>query len=447
LSPPVTINLFTRVLTSRYAPIAVAAFVGFSLGLLVAALFFPPRIERAEVKTPAIEPASTPSESSPSTQKIPAVSYRAIDMVTVSSWQDDKLSEALPALLNACAMFDTKPENASVGPRGLGGTVLDWRAPCAALAGLAVEDGPDADDRLRVILSEFFTAYAVDTPEGSDGTFTGYYEASLTGSLAPSDIYSTPLFASPRDLVELDRRAFDLPPETPSVVGRVTGRRLVPYDSRKDIEQSAQFSERADVLVWVDNPVDAHLLHIQGSGRVRMSDGTERRIGYAGNNGRRFRGIGGILLSAGELGPGQGSMPSVVDWLKKNPEAARRYMEDNPRFIFFRWIEGPGPIGAFGTALVPGRSLAVDPRYIPYGAPLWLDVDDPDGKSLDRLVVALDTGSAIRGAVRGDFFWGAGEAAFMKAGRMKSTGRYYLMLPRTVTVPPSPASLSKGSAL
>ena len=285
--------------------------------------------------------------------------------------------------------------------------------------------------------------YAVTTPASATGTFTGYYETGLRGSLTRTDKFSVPLFALPRDLIELDRRAFDLANDIPSVIGRVANRRLVPYDTRVDIEVSPQFADRADVLVWVDDPVDAHLLHIQGSGRVTLTDGSERRIGYAGNNGHRFRGIGSILLESGAIGAGQGSMPSVAEWLRKNPEQARGYMQDNPRYIFFRWINGPGPIGAFGVPLEPGRSLAVDPRYIPYGAPMWLDVNDPDGVALNRLVVALDTGSAIRGAVRGDYFWGAGEEAFAKAGRMKSAGRFYLFLPRTIALPP----VSEGKSL
>ncbi len=288
---------------------------------------------------------------------------------------------------------------------------------------------------MRSFLLKHFSVYAVEGSDGPDGTFTGYYETSLRGLLTRSEEFDVPLFALPGDLVELDRRAFGLSNDTPAVIGQVSGRRLVPYDTRLDIEDSSEFTGRANVLVWVDDPVDAHLLHIQGSGRVRLPDGSERRIGYAGNNGHRFRGIGSILLNAGELGPGQGSMPSVAEWLRQNPDLGRRYMQDNPRFIFFRWIDGPGPIGAFGVPLPPGRSLAVDPRFIPYGAPLWLDVRGPDGETLNRLVVALDTGSAIRGAVRGDYFWGAGDQAFDKAGRMKSTGRYFLFLPNTIAVP------------
>jgi membrane-bound lytic murein transglycosylase A len=427
----VTGRPFSTFINSPAAPLAVAAFIGFAAGLLFAALFFPPRIERVEVEVevevpvpPAPEPPSVlPDET--------AAIYAPTEFETLANWMSDSVSDALPALLAACSIFDGQNDAEPVGPSGLGGTVADWRTPCAALATVQ----PGDDDSVRALLRDFFVPYAVSAPDTADGTFTGYYEASLNGALTRSEKYNVPLYAPPRDLVELDRRAFDLPPQMPQVIGRVDGRRLIPYDDRAAIENTEAFADRAEVLAWVDDPVDAHLLHIQGSGRVRLPDGSERRIGYAANNGLRFRGIGGILLTAGELGPGQGSMPSVADWLRANPDASRRYMAQNPRYIFFRWIDGPGPIGAMGAPLTPRRSLAVDPRYIPYGAPLWLDTVDPDGEPLERLMVALDTGSAIRGVVRGDFFWGAGAQAFAKAGRMKSTGRYALFLPRTVAPP------------
>lgn len=421
---------FSRFLKSRAAPFVVVAFFSFSLGLLFAALFFPARVERVEVLVEAPPPEPPPPvESIPSQE--PVVLYELVDPTMLADWDTDALSEGLPALRSACATFDTKSETETVGPRGIGGTVADWRAPCAAISLLDESD----DNGVRAVLRDFFAAYSVIPTDGSPGKFTGYYETSLRGSLTRTDEFSVPLYALPQDLVELDRRAFDLPRDIPSVIGQVKGGRLIPYDERREIERNSSFSKRAPVLVWVDDAVDAHLLHIQGSGRVRLPDGTVRRIGYAGNNGLRFRGIGGILLRAGVLGPGQGSMPSVADWLRENPEDGRRYMEDNPRFIFFRWIDGPGPIGAFGAPLEPLRSLAVDPRYIPYGAPMWLETVDPDGETLNRLVVALDTGSAIRGVVRGDFFWGAGAEAFAKAGRMNTPGRYTLFLPRTVAPP------------
>jgi membrane-bound lytic murein transglycosylase A len=177
-----------------------------------------------------------------------------------------------------------------------------------------------------------------------------------------------------------------------------------------------------------------HVLHIQGSGRVTLPDGQIMRIGFAGSNGRTFKGIGSILLEAGALQPGGASMIKVREWLTQHPAEAAAYMNQNTRYIFFRQLDPSetedGPVGAQGVSLTPLRSMAVDPRFVPLGAPVWLDTADPDGVALKRLMVAQDVGAAITGAVRGDIFWGAGEEAFSKAARMKSTGGYMVFVPR-----------------
>jgi membrane-bound lytic murein transglycosylase A len=174
------------------------------------------------------------------------------------------------------------------------------------------------------------------------------------------------------------------------------------------------------------------MLHIQGSGRVTLPGGRQIHVGFAGHNGRAFRGIGSILRDAGVLKGGQTTMDKVRAWLRSHPAEAAAYMDENARYIFFRLRadNAAGPVGSLGAALTPGRSLAVDPRFIPLGAPLWLETSDPDGQPIRRLVVAQDTGAAITGAVRGDLFWGHGESAFAMAARMSSPGRYFILVPQ-----------------
>ena len=212
------------------------------------------------------------------------------------------------------------------------------------------------------------------------------------------------------------------------------GGQLRPYYTRSEIDADGAIAQDADVLLWADDPVAVHILHIQGSGRVTLPDGQIMRIGFSGHNGHVFRGIGSILLEAGELKPGGASMIAVREWLALHPAEAAQYMNRNTRYIFFRRLDPAetedGPVGALGVSLTPLRSLAVDPRFIPLGAPLWLDTADPDGLLLQRLMVAQDVGAAITGAVRGDIFWGHGEDAFLKAGRMKSAGAYYILVPK-----------------
>ncbi|MED5356794.1 MAG: MltA domain-containing protein, partial [Pseudomonadota bacterium] len=217
-----------------------------------------------------------------------------------------------------------------------------------------------------------------------------------------------------------------------SVIGRVEGGRMLPYYRRADIQQGS-IGHRAKVLAWVDDRIDAFLLHVQGSGRILLPDGDILRIGYAGNNGHGYVSIGRVLIKKGELSAGQAGWTQIRRWIEMNPQKTDALLAENPRYIFFREILGDGPIGAQGVALTPRRSLAVDRRYIPLGAPLWLDTVWPGGgnRPLRRLMVAQDTGSAIKGPIRGDFFWGYGQDALAEAGRMKSRGNYYLLLPKS----------------
>ena len=367
----------------------------------------------------------------PQPQKV-HVRYAAIDYDDLVGWGEDSIIEALPALLRTCEKFKGLDDNIAVGINGLGGTVGSWRAPCAAISVVEPGDG----DGLRAALEALFLPVSVLSGDGdAEGTFTGYYEAELHGSLSRTKRYRVPIYGLPDDLIRIDVRRFLPDVVAPTIVGRVVERSVVPYHTREAIDVHGAVDDHADVLVWTDDPVDAHILHIQGSGRVKLQDGKVIRVGYADNNGHLFQGIGSILVQAGEIRRGEASMPKVRKWLKKNPKAAANYMNQNPRFIFFRRIKQEGPIGGFGVALTPQRSLAVDPTYVPLGAPVWLNTTDPDGRVFRRLMVAQDVGAAIKGPIRGDIFWGYGESAFAMAGRMHGAGRYSVLLPRGVGVP------------
>lgn len=367
--------------------------------------------------------------------RLPQAEYRPVDFTDLPGWTDDTLNEALPALKKSCEAIDPTAAPARLGARTI--TADEKRTACEAVL--------KSPSDLSSIRKAFETAYqplAVGDGEDAEGTFTGYYEASLNGALARGGKYQTPLYGPPRNLVSVNLKDFTPPGTLPdigvpaNIVGRVVGRELKPYFTRTEIDDQNAIAADSDVIAWIDDPVDAHVLHIQGSGQVTLPDGKIMRVGFAGHNGHKFKGIGGILLEEGVLKPGRASMAAVRDWLKKNPKRARDLMNRNARYIFFRKIEGDGPIGASGVALTPGRSLAVDPRFVSLGLPVWLATADPDGKPLRRLVMAQDVGAAITGAVRGDFFWGAGEAAFAQAARMKSRGRYFVLAPKTLESPP-----------
>jgi membrane-bound lytic murein transglycosylase A len=417
-----------------------ALFVGAVIGAAAAISFMrqqPPPTPDAPAQAPvaAAKPDTT-------------VDYTPVAVESLPGWEEESIADALPALHRSCGRLQAQAADRVIGTGSIARPASAWHTACDAI--LRVTSG---DAALRAALTDNFVAYRVSNGSGEPGSehglFTGYYEAELRGSLEQGGTNQYPIYGVPRDLVSVDVRDFvtaaNVPSGVPtSIVGRVVdsgrGLRMSPYFTRAQIDAERAIASSADVLVWVDDPVAVHILHIQGSGRVTLSDGSVMRIGFAGSNGRQFKGIGSILLEAGQLKPGGASMIAVRDWLRAHPDEAAKYMNLNTRYIFFRKLAPSetedGPVGASNVSLTPGRSLAVDPRYIPYGAPLWLDTKDPDEIPIQRLVVAQDTGAAITGPVRGDYFWGYGEEAFMKAARMKSTGGYVIFVPK------APESLS-----
>jgi len=286
----------------------------------------------------------------------------------------------------------------------------------------------------RRFFEDWFTAYRVSDAGNPNGLFTGYYEPLLNGSLQRTARYSVPLYRKPGDLVSVNLGDFSQDLKGKQITGRLSGNRLVPYAERAAIERGALQGKNLELL-WVDDPVDAFFLQIQGSGQVRLPDGRIVRVGYAGKNGQPYFAIGRDLVARGILTRENVSLQTIRAWLEANPGEAQALMNKNRSYVFFRSVQGAGPIGAQGVPLTPDHSMAVDRRFIPLGAPLWLDTTDPlmPGVPLRRLVIAQDTGGAIKGVVRGDLFWGAGDRAREGAGKMKQPGRYYILLPRAAT--------------
>jgi membrane-bound lytic murein transglycosylase A len=342
---------------------------------------------------------------------------------------EDSLAEALPALVRSCDKFAALPADRPIGPEGLGGSAGEWAPACARIAALA----PGDETSLRAVLETEFTAFLVSEDGRTEGLFTGYYEAELTGSRNKPAVPATPLYGLPDDLVRVDLGLFGDTFGKKKVLGRVDERRLVPYYDREQIDGEGVLAGRGLELLWAHDPVEAFFLHVQGSGRVKLDDGSVVRVGFAGSNGLPFTGIGRLMLDEGIIPPSEASAQGIKAWLRAHPSQAEEILFRNDRYIFFRVIEGDGPIGSQGVALTPGRSLAIDPAFIPLGAPLFLETTWPGSeRPLRRLVVAQDTGSAIKGPVRGDLFWGYGAPALEQAGRMKQSGRYYLLLPKAV---------------
>jgi membrane-bound lytic murein transglycosylase A len=353
-------------------------------------------------------------------------------------WSGDDPRAALDALTRSCARRAARPPGRAVGPFALAGFEKDWAAPCAALAGL---DPAHLDARAaRAFVERHFRAFALSGPDGDEGLFTGYYEAAARGARTRTQRYNVPLYRRPPDLVEADLGIFSDEFRGRTIAGRVADGRLVPYDDRRRIARGGLAGQGLELL-WLDDPVDAFFLEIQGSGRVTLDDGSVVRVGFAAKNGRPYTAIGRVLADMGALPLELVSMQSIRAWLSRHPDEARAVMEKNAAYVFFRELDGEGPIGAEGVVLTPGRSLAVDRKFLPLGVPVYVAAEDPDGAlaPVRALMIAQDTGGAIRGAVRGDIFVGAGDAAAERAGRMKMRGRGWVLLPRGV-VPRAPAT-------
>jgi membrane-bound lytic murein transglycosylase A len=304
-----------------------------------------------------------------------------------------------------------------------------WQSVCAEAASVDPADEPG----IRRFFETSFTPYAVINPDGSDtGMITGYYEPLLRGSRTPNGRYRFPLYGIPEDLLVVDLS--EVYPELKSMRlrGRLDGRRVVPYYPRADIEAGKGGAVGKEIL-WVEDTLELYYLQVQGSGRVTLDSGETVRVGYAEQNGYPYRSIGRLLVERGELTLDQASMQGIRAWAERNPDRLAELLNQNASFVFFR--ESPatpeGPTGSLGVPLTAGRSLAVDPRAIPLGTPVFLSATLPNSSQpLNRLTVAQDTGGAIKGAVRADFYWGSGEEAGAQAGRMRQSGRLWVLLPR-----------------
>src|SRR5215207_292480 len=346
-------------------------------------------------------------------------------------WREDAVEEAVPALLRSCRRFAALPDAVPIDDALFAGTAGDWKAPCAAAARLPAGDRNAA----RRFFETRFQPWTAFNNRNPLGLFTGYYEPLLHGSRKRVGKYTVPLYTRPPELVMVDLGRFREDLKGKRIAGKVVDGSLVPYPDRREIEAGALAGRQLEI-VWVDDPADAFFLHVQGSGRVRLAEGGELRIGYAAQNGHPYTAIGRELIDRGEIRAEDVSLQTIRAWLEAHPGQARELMERNASYVFFQQVKGEGPLGAQGVPLTPGRSLAVDLKYMPLGVPLWLVTGAPSPREgepdrrLQRLMVTQDTGGAIRGPIRGDVFWGFGEEAGAIAGRMKHRGRYWVLLPK-----------------
>lgn len=394
-----------------------------------------------------------PEDKGPLEKPVP-IRFQITDFQSLKGWASDDLAGVVSAFLRSCEPPDGVTDEAAWAARPFGGGShkltsgepvagrrADWEDVCRKMAAL-----PQKTADIRAFFEAGFTPVSVTDEtqnEGAgEGLFTGYYEPEMTGSRAPRGSTSVPLLEKPADLISIDLGDFRDDLKGKRLAGRVENGALKPYEDRGAIE-AGELGAQGKPLVWIDDPVDAFFLHIQGSGRVMLDTGEMLRVGYAGQNGHPYVAIGKVLLERGVMTRDEISMQSIRAWLTLNPDEAADVMKVNTSYVFFHRLNvtdpNLGPLGAGGTNLTPWRSLAVDRTFHALGVPVWLDttlppdaVDVADKENLvsfQRLMVAQDTGGAIRGPVRGDVFFGWGEEATDLAGRMKQQGRMTLLLP------------------
>ena len=370
--------------------------------------------------TPPPPVKSTETAQAPAAAAAPGAApgpvLRPVAFSSLPGWDRDELRDAWPAFLASCDVMTKRAE---------------WREPCSIAR--TVDSGNTR--AIRTFFEAFFTPRQVFNPDGTDnGLVTGYYEPLLNGARKRGGPYQTPLHRVPDDLLTVDLGGIYPELKNMRLRGRLAGNKVVPYPARAELAQSGALA--GSELIWVDNPIDAFFLQVQGSGRVQIADTRETvRVAYADQNGHPYRSIGRYLVDKGELTMDQASAQGIKAWLAANPKRQQELLNANPGYVFFKEekLVDPrkGPKGALGVPLTPQRSVAVDPNYIPLGAPVFLSTTQPGSNlPLQRMMVAQDTGGAIKNAVRADYFWGFGAEAGEKAGRMKQRGMLWVLLPK-----------------
>lgn len=378
---------------------------------LVSCSTLPPPPEKPVVVPP--KPVVTPGDL-PKTEIGPTL--RPTTYAALPGWRLDNLREAWPAYASSCSVLIRR---------------ANWKNACIAAANVDTKNS----EAIRQHFETYFTPYEVRNPDGSDnGLVTGYYEPLLRGSRKRGGPYQTPLHRTPDDILTIELASVYPELKGMRLRGRLVGNKVVAYPSRAEMAQSNSLAGKE--ILWVDDPIEAFFLQVQGSGRVQLADGKETvRVAYADQNGQPYKSIGRYLVDKGEMTLDQASAQSIKAWVIANPTRQQELLNANPSYVFFKEekIADPtvGPKGAMGVPLTPQRSIAIDPQYIPMGAPVFLSTTQPNSNAvLQRLMMAQDTGGAIKNAVRADFFWGFGAQAGEQAGRMKQRGTMWVLLPK-----------------
>ncbi len=351
---------------------------------------------------------------------------------SLPGWKKSDVTKSFAAFQVSCKTFLKQNPLQAVGSQYLELSAGDWQPACKEAMSLTTISNASAKDFFK----KWFKVVEFNNGKPVRGLFTGYYMPLLHGSLVKTEKYNVPLYGLPKDLKVINLNLFNPNFKNQKITARVQNEDILPYYTREEINKGA-ISTQAPVLLWVDNPIDRVFLEIQGSGVIQLENGKKVYVGYAGENGAPYTALAKVLIDKGVMTKDNASMQRIKQYLEIYPAEIDKVLNQNKSFVFFRILPTNDALGAQGVPLTPGYSLAVDRKWIPLGAPLWLKTTRPTAKSdnkktLERLMIAQDTGGAIKGMIRGDVYWGAGEQATFIAGHMKNEGLYWLLLPRQV---------------
>ncbi len=365
-------------------------------------------------------------ENKPSEQPIiTPVSYQDLP-----DWGNRTIKQSFKVFRKSCKVLVKKDPKQSLDTNILNLTVKDIQPACRKALSIHKINAKQAANYFKT----WFQPIEVRKPDHNpEGLFTGYYSPLLHGSLKKTDKYNVPLYALPKSLVRVHLSKFDTELGKKTLVGRIKSNEVIPYYDREAINKGAL--KKASVLAWLDNRVDRLFLEIQGSGIIQLENGKRLSVGYAGQNGQPYTALAGVLIQEGLMTRDNASMQAIRSYFIKHPEKVDEYLHQNKSFVFFEDLKQKAALGAQGIPITPGYSMAVDRRYVPLGLPIWLSTTYPDKESdnhqpFNRLMIAQDTGGAIKGPIRGDVYWGAGENATFTAGHMKNPGRWWLLVPK-----------------
>tara|TARA_Y100000589_G_scaffold332254_1_gene390832 strand:- start:321 stop:1580 length:1260 start_codon:yes stop_codon:yes gene_type:complete len=385
--------------------------------------------------------------SSPSNKKQILLANQ-VRYASLDSWINDDHLKAFNTFKISCKkLINLNPKknmgafiNDKTTTYPLAGTVMDWLEPCKESFKLKINDNKGAMLYFQKWFLPFSISYSYSNnifSKGDDlGLFTGYYEPLIEGSTIYTNEYKYPIYSYPENYIKVNLEDFNKSLKGKFIIGKITDNNFTPADTRQEIDKGA-IQSKSQVLYWLKDDIDSFFLHIQGSGIIMLPNGKQERVMYNGNNGYDYYAIGTELIKKGYILKENISMQTIKEWLKNNPNKKNDILKLNKRYIFFKKSNSNFAKGSQNTSLIAMRSLAVDLKWIPLGVPLWVDIDnfgDEKKLKIKKLMISQDTGSAIKGIIRGDIFFGTGQEPGLLAGKLKQLGKYYILLPRKLII-------------